>query len=79
MVHPPRPGAQCVRHIPTGLLNASIRRSLQHSEQSPQLRPGTNCTTLSVLFDMGPAPSKDRELRRMSVRRAFAQQSSIRK
>src|SRR5262249_13088281 len=41
MVHPPRPGAQCRHHTPEGLSSSSTFASLQHSEQSPQLRPGT--------------------------------------
>jgi hypothetical protein len=41
MVHPPLPGAQWAHHVPGGLVSASTRMSLQQSEQSPQLRPGT--------------------------------------
>src|SRR5215475_4991939 len=39
MVHPPRPGAQCRHHTPEGLSSSSTCASLQHSEQSPQMRP----------------------------------------
>jgi hypothetical protein len=40
---------------------------LQQSEHSPLLRPGTNCTTLPVSFDMGPAPAKNCKLGRVSL------------
>src|SRR5215471_327313 len=40
MVHPPRPGAQCRHHTPDGLSSSSTCASLQHSEQSPHVRPG---------------------------------------
>src|SRR5215470_9712726 len=39
MVHPPRPGAQCRHQTPAGFWSSSTCASLQHSEQSPQLRP----------------------------------------
>jgi hypothetical protein len=53
MVHPPRPGAQCRHHTPEGLSSSSICASLQHNEQSPQLRPGALFGVGASLFMTG--------------------------
>jgi hypothetical protein len=45
MVQRPLPGSQCGHQDPAGLCSSSMPTSLQHKEQSPQVRPGTNATT----------------------------------
>src|ERR1700674_3147881 len=53
MVHPPRPGAQWRHQTPCGLSNSSTLISLQHSEQSPQLRPATSFGVCASVFMTG--------------------------
>jgi hypothetical protein len=52
MVQRPLPGSQCGHQDPAGLCSSSMPTSLQHKEQSPQVRPGTNGTTSSSPSDM---------------------------